>query len=87
MAVAATQTAGTRMPTPEQSGENGHHASTGRVDDASTQTARSRMPTLEDGQTMFGAEVEGGTDELTEARHQQNSDNMQGLIRVTALDG
>ena len=87
MAVAGTQTTGSRMPTPEQSDENENHASTGSVADAGTQTARSRMPTLEDGPTRFAAEVEGGTDELTEARHQQNSDNMQGLIRVTELEG
>ena len=55
--------------------------------DAGTQTAGSRMPTLEDGPTIFAAEVEGGTDKLTEARHQQNSDNKQGLIRVTELKG
>ena len=75
------------MPTLEQSDENDDHASPGSVGDASTQTASSRMPTLEDGPTRFAAEVEGGTDELTEARHQQSSDNMQGLIRVTELEG
>ena len=68
MAGADTQIVGSRMLKLEQGDENDHHASTGSVGDASTQTASSRMPTLEDGPTRFAVEVEGGTDELTEAR-------------------
>ena len=73
VAVAGIQIAGTRMPTLEHSDEKGHHAGIGSVADACFRTASSRIPMLEVMPTVFAAEVEGGTGELSEGRHIINS--------------